>query len=68
MLGWPILGSKMANIRADWPVLASVSHEISTLPCNDQLHPLVEPHVSHFSHVPLRTIVKFWHSRHMLPV
>lgn len=33
-----------------------------------QLHPLVAPHVSHFSHVPLRTIVKFWHSEHMLPV
>ena len=33
-----------------------------------QLHPLVLPHVSHFSQVPLRTIVKFWHSEHMLPV
>lgn len=33
-----------------------------------QLHPLVAPHVSHFSHVPFRTIVKFWHSEHMLPV
>ncbi len=33
-----------------------------------QLQPLVAPHVSHFSHVPLRTIVKFWHSEHMLPV
>ena len=33
-----------------------------------QLHPLVAPHVSHFSQVPLRTIVKFWHSVHMLPV
>jgi hypothetical protein len=30
--------------------------------------PLVAPHVSHFSQVPLRTIVKFWHSEHMLPV
>ena len=34
----------------------------------DQLHPLVAPQVSHFSQVPLRTIVKFWHSEHMLPV
>ena len=34
----------------------------------DYEHPLVAPHVSHFSHVPLRTIVKFWHSEHMLPV
>ncbi len=25
-------------------------------------HPLVLPHVSHFSQVPFRTIVKFWHS------
>src|SRR5690606_8306313 len=33
-----------------------------------QLHPLVEPQVSHFSQVPLRTMVKFWHSEHMLPV
>ena len=33
-----------------------------------QLHPLVLPQVSHFSHVPFRTIVKFWHSVHMLPV
>ncbi len=35
---------------------------------NTQLQPLVAPHVSHFSQVPLRTIVKFWHSVHMLPV
>jgi len=33
-----------------------------------QLHPLVAPQVSHFSQVPLRTMVKFWHSVHMLPV
>ncbi len=33
-----------------------------------QLQPLVEPQVSHFSQVPLRTMVKFWHSVHMLPV
>ena len=33
-----------------------------------QEHPLVAPHVSHFSQVPLRTMVKFWHSEHMLPV
>lgn len=31
-------------------------------------HPLVAPQVSHFSQVPLRTMVKFWHSEHMLPV
>lgn len=30
--------------------------------------PLVAPQVSHFSQVPLRTMVKFWHSVHMLPV
>lgn len=34
----------------------------------NQLHPLVAPQVSHFSQVPFRTIVKFWHSEHMLPV
>lgn len=33
-----------------------------------QLQPLVLPQVSHFSQVPLRTMVKFWHSEHMLPV
>jgi hypothetical protein len=33
-----------------------------------QLHPLVEPHVSHFSQVPFRTMVKLWHSEHSLPV
>lgn len=33
-----------------------------------QLHPLVAPHVSHFSQVPLRTMVKFWHSEQLLPV
>jgi hypothetical protein len=33
-----------------------------------QLQPLVDPHVSHFSHVPLRTIVKLEHSEHILPV
>lgn len=40
------------------PFTARLAHE----------HPLVAPHVSHFSHVPFRTIVKFWHSEHMLPV
>ena len=33
-----------------------------------QLHPLVAPQVSHFSQVPFRTMVKFWHSEHTLPV
>jgi hypothetical protein len=33
-----------------------------------QLQPLVLPQVLHFSQVPLRTMVKFWHSPHMLPV
>jgi hypothetical protein len=35
---------------------------------DSQLHPLVEPHVSHFSQVPFRTMVKLWHSEHSLPV
>lgn len=34
----------------------------------NQLHPDVAPQVSHFSQVPFRTMVKFWHSEHMLPV
>jgi len=32
-----------------------------------QEHPLVLPHVSHFRHVPFRTIVKFWHSEQATP-
>jgi hypothetical protein len=32
-----------------------------------QLHPLVEPQVSHFKQVPLRTIVNDPHSRHISP-
>lgn len=35
---------------------------VSFARCRAQLHPLVPPHVSHFRHVPLRTIVKFAHS------
>lgn len=35
---------------------------------SDHEHPLVAPHVSHFSHVPFRTMVKFWHSEQELPV
>lgn len=30
-------------------------------------HPVVEPHVSHFMQVPLRTSVKFWHSPQASP-
>lgn len=47
-------------------------HDLPFFLCSNlfpnQLHPLVAPHVSHFSQVPFRTIVKFWHSEHMLPV
>lgn len=43
---------------------------VSRLACENfpQLHPLVAPQVSHFSQVPLRTMVKLEHSMHMLPV
>jgi len=37
-------------------------------PVPDQLQPLVEPQVSHFRQVPLRTMVKFEHSEQMSPV
>ena len=30
-------------------------------------HPVVEPQVSHFMQVPLRTSVKFWHSAQASP-
>jgi hypothetical protein len=30
-------------------------------------HPVVDPHVSHFKHVPFRTKVKFKHSEHISP-
>jgi hypothetical protein len=33
-----------------------------------QLHPVVVPHVSHFKHVPFRTMVKLLHSVHWSPV
>ena len=32
-----------------------------------QLHPLVDPHVSHLRQVPFRTIVKLWHSEQETP-
>jgi len=32
-----------------------------------QLHPLVLPQVSHLRQVPLRTMVKFWHSGQLVP-
>lgn len=66
--GWPLLLSEMANFRGFWPELASISQQTLKNCKPAQLHPLVAPHVSHFSHVPFRTIVKFWHSEHMLPV
>lgn len=34
---------------------------------NIQLHPVVEPHVLHFKHVPFRTSVKLPHSPHESP-
>lgn len=37
-------------------------------PLFDQLQPLVAPQVSHFRQVPLRTMVKFWHSVQLSPV
>ena len=33
-----------------------------------QLHPVVVPQVSHFKHVPFRTMVKLLHSVHWSPV
>jgi hypothetical protein len=40
---------------------------VDSSPDVDQLHPLVLPHVSHFKHVPFRTIVKFPHSPQLSP-
>ena len=34
----------------------------ATKMASTQLHPVVPPHVSHFKHVPFRTMVKFPHS------
>lgn len=34
---------------------------------NNQLHPVVDPHVLHFKQVPLRTSVKFPHSPQLSP-
>src|SRR6185312_15840315 len=33
--------------------------QLSVLPALNYEHPVVDPHVSHFKHVPLRTSVKF---------
>jgi len=46
---------------------ATLSREFMTSPFGSQLHPLVDPHVSHFKHVPFLTIVKLWHSEHEMP-
>jgi hypothetical protein len=43
-------------------------HSITSPALADHEHPLVAPQVSHFSQVPFRTIVKFWHSEQELPV
>lgn len=43
-------------------VTSSISIKSSTR--HTQLHPVVVPHVSHFKHVPFRTMVKLWHSVH----
>jgi hypothetical protein len=55
-------GSDYLNLKLWKAVLLPLSNFA------DQLQPLVAPQVSHFSQVPFRTIVKFWHSEHMLPV
>jgi hypothetical protein len=65
LLSLPPRGRKVKKI---WPGNIPGHKAVSQLSARDQLQPLVAPHVSHFSHVPLRTIVKFWHSLHMLPV
>lgn len=46
----------------------SSCHPTALHTASNQLQPLVAPQVSHFSQVPFLTIVKFWHSPHMLPV
>src|SRR5271169_377929 len=50
----PDVLSALAIVRPD---TARCSHE----------HPVVDPHVSHFMHVPLRTRVKLPHSPHISP-
>ena len=48
--------------------ICSYSRVAAADPDPNHEQPLVAPQVSHFSQVPLRTMVKFWHSEHMLPV
>ncbi len=40
---------------------------VSSIQVSDQLHPEVEPQVSHFRQVPLRTMVKLPHSGQASP-
>jgi|GEM_PF-2282617 len=59
------------RVRARWIAGSSpaMTVEQGRNGCCDepQLHPLVEPHVSHFKHVPFRTMVKFPHSEQLSP-
>lgn len=66
----PSSGRVIPYVPAE-PSMAAQRHSCVPFPMSShryQLHPLVAPHVSHFSQVPLRTMVKFWHSEHELPV
>ena len=50
--------------------LLAIRHSLLRLPivdCRTHEHPVVEPHVSHFKQVPLRTSVKFAHSGQLSP-
>lgn len=42
-------------------------HDDETVALFRYEHPVVDPHVSHFMHVPFRTSVKLPHSEHISP-
>src|ERR1700678_2964838 len=65
-----LLGSRRTSVtipRFNSAIVIFVSPFTHVI-CNDtQLHPVVPPQVSHFKHVPLRTMVKLPHSGQASP-
>ncbi len=66
--GMTIAGSRKHTIKKTREALtprAQYFHKLTLLKPHE--HPVVDPHVSHLRHVPLRTSVKFWHSGQASP-
>ena len=62
------MGSSLTKLTLDPRTrIAALTRSRMTYVSEDHEHPLVLPQVSHFRQVPLRTIVKFWHSEQATP-